>query len=465
MRFRVQAFFSIMPVFLGLAVGSGLLGLTLERREIVRGVQEEARAMAVTTAEFLDAPRMAILVRGETSTRDAHRVALAVDRILAPGRTQRLLLVAPDGDSVLASFGVAAGSPAIGISLDPASVVVGDMIESPDGRLKLPAGAPIRDADGDLAGYIVVEIDAGNAATAMAALLDKTMIIGIAISLVGLGVVVFISTVITNRIRRFRAAFASASIGNHAMRLADNQVIREMGQLANAFNTMQSVIDDLLLRRRRALREAEQFRGDAELAQAHAALFARPVAAGRDGTRLLARLIGRAPAGHFATIVATPTGLIGVVAALDGEGGELTRAQRASAARALVERLLEERPPAEALDELNRLFPLAAGRALLLAPGAEPAATWILDSGQGRFIGETLSLGRVLVLHTLGAGADRIIGLFVTETATLEIENLAGTLDSILGESLNGALLIAGQVNPAGQDPDGAGRDDDSLAS
>lgn len=135
-----------------------------------------------------------------------------------------------------------------------------------DGSAYSMAGRAVKDRLGNVAGYIAVYTGADRYFAEYEDLVFKVALLVIVSLGIGILISLIISALVVSRINDLSRAAHRAANGDYNVVLRPG-LVQELSDLGNTFNTMSSVLKDVLYKARRALVEGEQFRSARELAR------------------------------------------------------------------------------------------------------------------------------------------------------------------------------------------------------
>lgn len=464
MKIRTQNLLTIVPLFLGLALIGSLLMYTVGLNEIRWGLHEEASTLAIAAAEFLDGDAYQGLVRRGTADPYYARIQDPLRRLLKRNQARRVTAYSPDGEKVVfhlsadtisadtsgASDADSEASPSATLSAGVAGeaglmeamtrdrFLVGAMRYGEGNQAALTAYAPINDSAGKLAGIVGVETDADIYRKSKQDLLTRGVWLTGIVFLLGILVASLLTRLITREVHALNLAAVEVTAGNLNRQIQAGR-IQEIEDLGNTFNTMSDVLRDVLSKTRRALIEGEQFRTEANLAQAYREQFAPPLRASLGAARVAAEHFGARPTGSFYDAFSLPDGACALVGRV-GEGASLDAVMTASAARSLLRQDLERLPPEEVFASAGALFPLDRLEIVVWKDGG-PAKAWRLDPETGTARRRELPTEPIL-LHTFDAATGARIEQYARLFGHLSPEDLMTDIRIAVSADREGCLLI-----------------------
>lgn len=421
MKIRSLALLSIPPLFLALALAVALLGGRAIRAQMSWGVGRQASGATVALAEFVAASAEE---GGPAAT------SAVLRRIVSYGRIRELAVVSGEGSILVRAL--AAGARG-------GSLLDGSAPAAADSTLAL--GQVWVEAPGEVAGDSLVRawapVPGNGERRRVAAVLDVSPLLR------AMGTArrrLAWATALTALLGVLAAAYLSRRLAG-GLRVLERQArhvvhrdgerpeyrggVREFSDLASAFETMRSILDDSVARSRRAL--------VARPASPHAlagVLHGLPgeaedqVVAGR---ALAVRGVGEPAPGEW--VVTARAGSGGVAVAGRAAGGDvLDRAREAGAVSLFLEAALAGAPDVETvLEEARARFRLDELGWMGWTEG---------DPGPGPE-----------VLHTLPETADGSVAALLTLFAGSPLPELAGKLAGSLAASGSGVLVVVGPVS------------------
>lgn len=448
MRIRAQIAVAIVPLFVGLTLVTGALTYYLQVKELTWGLSEESTSIAVATARLIDVAALKRLAAGERAADSAIREQFR--QVISWGRARRLTLLA--GADLRVLLEVVDGSPddrvvevppAVVAALEHQPFATGALLQGATGSSALTAFAPVRDAAGTPLGILAVETRADALGSQRVAILRSVLISLLAAALLALLLTVLISTLITRRLSALTRRLLQAETAG-AVSEAGAGVIDEMNDLENTFDTMRSVLDEVLSKNRHRLIEAEQFRTDDDLANSYGNEFQRPIRRTIAGMDVAGSLAGARPSGSFFGAWSLPDGGCAFVGTVEKQD-ILEQAVLAVAALACLEQTSRSVGLGRALAQTAEFFPLVLCDGVAWREGGTAAVRWSFDWGAGEWRQAPVELpaGAAVVLHTMGTHVDSRIHTYLEQFRSLAPETLLGEIRVLVDERLSGALLLA----------------------
>ena len=282
MRIRTQNLLAIVPLFLALAIAAGAMAYTTARSEMVWGLREEAASLSIAIAEFVGGEELSAAAAAGDPAARLESLSLPFERILNHGQAKHVFALSTEGEPI---WSTALDDPSRAAFVPPAdqlapsaealaqlaagdSAVVGEITTLASGESVLVSFAPITRADGAVAGILGVAIDAARLPAMSRALLVDVAQLTLLALVIGALAALFISALLTHKVRALSRAALEVADGEYD-RYIDIGTIQEMSDLSNTFNTMSSVLKDLIEKTRRTLIEGEQFRTPLDLARTY----------------------------------------------------------------------------------------------------------------------------------------------------------------------------------------------------
>lgn len=456
MRIRTQNLIAILPLFLGMAAVAGGMTYVGARRQMVWGLQEEASSLSVSMAEFVGGDEL--LASGPSPTQRFATLDRSFRRVLAHGQTKYVFATDPDGrpiwsaaanDSIRAAFlppaALAAPDSAQRAEFAAgASAVTSPVTELASGASAMVSLSPIETSDGRIAGFLGVVIDASRLATLSGALLIGLAQLTVLALVIGTLAALFISFLLTRNVRALSKAALEVAGGEYDREIQIG-TIQELSDLSNTFNTMSSVLKDLIERTQRTLIEGEQFRTPLDLARSYRQDGWNDLEQAFDSVKIASRSIGDGhPGDLFGVVVqnSTVTVYVGRVT----RQTELDSAIVAAAARRAIEEGSRRWPLPQLLNELCRLLSIRLDT-VTWTPGGEGEAVTTTYDGSDDVHSTRVELDRdqTVLLHTFPGHAGDVLQrwkrVFQQMSPDALVENLGRTLDS----SAMGTLVAVGR--------------------
>lgn len=283
MTIRATIMALAVPLFLALAAVNGALLLLQERKELRNALDEQARAVAVTMAEFVAAMD------------DPQR------QLAEPPRQRAMATALARVESLDGAWLVEPDRPAIAIAVasdswDPSSLAIPTRAEiiRPEDDTWIAALAP---AGGER--FVAVRLSATPILEHMDARQARILLVVLLLGLVAAGLSWFVARRITRELRINREALSRSDQTETEANAGARLGIREARDLADAVRLMdasrQAVVarDRLVMARRECEHDPQR-----TLDELRSTIFA-PVSAIFGGAEVALRICGKAPAGSF----------------------------------------------------------------------------------------------------------------------------------------------------------------------
>ena len=443
MRIRTQNLIAIVPLFLVMAGAAGAMTYSTAREEMMWGLREEVTALSVAMTEFISGSD---LEPGDAALVDRlNSLEQSFYRVIEHGQVKFVYALDRDGEvvwryggAVDAAFvpeGVAPGLAAADLAAltRGAASVSTPVTTLASGEDAMLAYSPIRDAAGNVAGSLGVVIDASRVATLSSDLLLHLARLTLLALVIGTLASLFISSLLTAKVRALSRAALQVAGGQY-----DRQIqigtIQELSDLSNTFNTMSSVLKDLIERTRRTLIEGEQFRTPLDLARTYRQDTWSDLSRVYGGVYVASRSIGGGHPGDVYGVVereGTVTVFVGRVT----EGRELDSAIAAAAARRAIEEGTLRWPVPQVLNEVCRLLRIKLETASWRPDSDADAMLASYDgSGSPRKASLHLDHEQTALLHTFPGKAGDVLHrwkrVFERMSPEALVENLGRTLES-----------------------------------
>lgn len=444
MKIRTQNMLAIVPLFLGLSALIGALMYVVQYRELIWGLDEEATSIAVAAARHMHADA----IRSAETADDWERIMAIPVRLLDWGRAKRVAILSPDHDVL---YDNAADSEARPIVLNPAlrarmddrSFAATPVQQDERGRYMM-AFSPIHDDEGTAA-ILVVETAADALTVFEERIRDDIRTIVVATVLIGIALAWLISRIISRRIVSLTAA-ASAVGGGQYDQPHEAGGVQEINDLSSTFNTMSSVLSEVVSKTRRAVVEAEQFRTDDDLARAFTETFMPAEHRTVQGVAVSATHVTSRSGGHFFGVWEKGDEAIAVAGEVAGGTG-LEAPLKASAAATALRECWQLSDTKQACTEWSALFELTRVHILAWKDGADQLTSGSWDANTQSFVfSSTPWTDQPLFVHTIAERVAHRIQLYVQTFKHLDPHALTDEIKLTLDKQQQGALIIAKRV-------------------
>ncbi len=421
MRIRTQTLLIITPIFAALGIAIGLVVYAAELGEMEWGIEEEASSLALTISEFIAGDQLSS-AQENVAFREKIKSILRFDQ-LKKLRLYRL----KDGKPELAwEVGDEKYTPPSAPKTAEGDMPSLSRFELPEDILAVRAVSNVTSSNGANVGLVEVVTDATRLHEHSKTILKRNIEMTLALIGVGILISLAISGFLSYRLRRFNEVATDIALGDYEQKMG-RRMIREIEDLRSTFNTMSSVLKDVLSKAKKELVEAEQFRNPNDLAVTCRDLNPRGLRREIDGHEIVLQLAGTVPSGDFGGIHesnGTTSFVLGKVAERDPLEGTIL----ANAAQFYVQRLLDTHEPVEAIRKLKDSFELE-GCAIFQHTGS--GSLECSQDPEGFLVtGNALEFGKTILTTARPEVRDRIARFL--ESA-----------DNVTGEELN--LLLMGE--------------------
>lgn len=305
MRIRTQIILATVPVFLLMAVISGGMNYTTQRQELLWGLRERTYGLAYSAAQFI---RPGMLGMDPAQASPSPALEQPLQKIVDRNDVKRLSIWDAAGEQLVLTMGKDADPP---WPLDPPDAAWLRRHDKPQdkedptttlGSQGMSAYAPIRDASGKRIGVVGVALDASEMELQSRRFLIRIGMVGAGAVLLGIVASLFLGWLITRPVRALGKAATQVADGHYEQHV-EGAAVKEIDDLANTFNTMSNVLDDVLNRSKRFLIDSEQFRTQAELAEVYIQPLLKPQVASCARAEVACWVMGRGLSGDFARLV------------------------------------------------------------------------------------------------------------------------------------------------------------------
>ena len=443
MRIRLQIILTLMPVFVFLGAVLATLNYFTRRGEIEFACQEEVYATTVALAEFLGCEEVRRHLAG--GGRSPVFFSTPLRRVMAANPIGSVTIRDIEDGAPIWSVGevlistLPTGTEE-GLLKAKGNVLYSGPVESGRGADGwIVAFAPLVTGEGPFA-LLSVEIDGSWVLRAKRSILVDSAGFFIATLLLGLLATGLTGKLIASSVKELRAATKLVAEGRYGLRVEPG-FLGEFNDLSNTFNTMTSLLDELLLRMKRAVIEVEQFRKPADLAARFGEYLWKQGASRLGKFRLLAMRFGDRPNGDFLEIW-NQGGTVRIVMGRILSSGEMDSAVTASAALRLVDE--EIRCGGAGFGRASEVFHFKFWNLIVWSEGASDLEVLSYRFGQAVESRHRVPVSRSQPLswHSLQGDGARRLKLILEAFGVFREEELIQGLSAILGEPSEGGVLL-----------------------
>lgn len=261
MKIRNQNLLLILPLFLLMSLSAGGWDYLNRTEETIAGLQEEAMSLSNSIAEFV--PTDLAINIDRYQQKQPELFSQPLEKLLAYEQIKSIHIHSPSMETV---FTKPKESTAYVWKLKPDQLTelkgrnaIVTKIETVDDEKVVSSLSGVVSATGNLVGIIQVDIDATVYSKLVEEILAKNFILILFSLSLGFIVSTFISKTISKKLAQLTDSALRVAKGNYSTTV-DAGTIQEVEDLSNTFNTMSSVLGDVLEKAQRTLVESEIFR-------------------------------------------------------------------------------------------------------------------------------------------------------------------------------------------------------------
>ena len=459
MKIRTQNLLTIVPIFLGMALISGVLTYTTQRQEIMWSLREEISAVATATAEFLDRDIVRELQKGPENKDLKKNITTPLKRVQYWSKKQHFFLLTPDCQEIFFIFGfedegtISRPSEFSKLKNELAKknketdVIITDVEKNEQDKATMTAYVPIYDG-GKLLSVLGVETDAQFFFDRTKEIRNKIFIVTIFIGLLGVIIAFFISRIITQKISQLTQASLVVASGQYNQRV-NVGTIQEVSDLSNTFNTMSSILEEVLLKTKRVLIESEQFRTSTDLASYFNEKFFVLIEDVFNKVSVSARSISKEPGGDFLGIFNVTNGTYAVLGRVS-KTDDLDTITSSSAAYTFIRQELDRHEPRQAFENTKKLFELETFQCLFWDKTGKKIQTYEYHDSGLIESANFLKQNEVMVFHTLSEANFEKVDLFIRNYGQISPQELMKDILNILVDDGIGSLILLGKHEERG---------------
>ena len=367
LRIGTQCAVLIIPLFVVFSSISAAVSFRAVHQELVWGFEQEALALAVSTAAFFAQGSFADVARGD-------------ERALAPlrslrrwGQLRTLALFDIEGRPLSGLIGGLGAPVAVNprLSQGTARPHLGRIFVREDERY-LSAFTPVRAADGSVEGWVRADISVEQLFVEEASYKRRVVTMIAVPTAVGCFLVLALTGLISPRLRDLTHAAGNVRQGLFETGFRGS-VLREINDLVGTFQTLVSVLEDTKKKAGRSVVDHEQFRAPSDIAAAWS-LYARSAPTLRTEDFEMRVAVGpRAPLDRcfYLGHLSTDGGFVGLVARLEGDE-PLDLAQRSGSLGFFLEQHASIADPQQLIRSLDHVFGIEEACLLIRRKRFEP---------------------------------------------------------------------------------------------
>ena len=455
MRISTQNLLAIVPIFLGMALINGILAFTTQYQEIKWGINEEVSAITTAAAEFLDRDLITALKKNPNNREVIEKLSIPFAKIKNFQQQQCFFLLYPEDKKIFFSYSTddkTYENPKPTVNIEQfvnkhTDLIIEGFRKIDENKSVLIAYAPIYDEYGKLISVLMVEHDAKYFLDRTQKIKNKIFIITGLITLIGLVAALLISYIITYKISQLNKAALIVEAGHYDYQV-NITMIQEMVDLSNTFNTMSSILGEVLARTKRTLIEGEQFRTDRDLANHFKQKFSQPIEGTFNNVSVAARVFTKNATGDFCGVLEVDKkGTYVVIGRITVKGdGEIDSVITASAAYNFIRQRLIYQEPRAVFEDAKDLFELKKFKCMFWDKSA--AIIKVYDYRNFILSEESFSLedNRLLFFDTLSADNSKKVMFIVKNYIHHLPEDLMRDILNMIDDDGTGSLVLLSRV-------------------
>ncbi|MEJ2144778.1 MAG: hypothetical protein P8020_06525 [Acidobacteriota bacterium] len=442
MRIRLQILLGVAPVFLVLGLVVAALNYTTRREETYLALREDVYTLTAAMTEFLSSDT----VRAELgSTRSVSTpFGESLQRLMKENPIERIVLRSLDPKQAPIEFGdlpePATMSESPHSTMEARnSVLFSPILDHPGGDSFIRAMAPLRTAAGPF-GLLTLDIDANAVVRGQHTILLESLAFLVGILSCGLLVSWTAGRLVTRGVERLSKATDVVASGCYDWRVQPGW-LRELNDLSNTFNTMTSLLEEILSKTKRAVIEGEQFRRPEDLADSFSETLWRRGHARLGPLSVSLMRLGRPGNGDFLALW-KQDGQARIVMGRMLVSGEFEAAVLASAAFSLIQE--EIRTGGPGFVRAHEIFHFKFWDLVSWNVSSPTIEVSTFRFGQAEPVRRRVNLerGQVLTLHSLEGEWARRLELYVRILKGMDGNRLAEELAGILKVPAGGGVII-----------------------
>ncbi|OQY29735.1 MAG: hypothetical protein B6244_02800 [Candidatus Cloacimonetes bacterium 4572_55] len=307
MKIRTQNFITILPIFILMAIATGILNYSTQRQELLWGIKEEVSSLTAASAELIDADLIDRLLKQPDDGQTLNALHKPINRLQIWNQNHRFVLFDPDNpafvirfppdDELAQQFLLPSKQVLVELISGYKNILTTEMTEPALNKRIISSFASVY-SHGKSILILGVISDVSWYIEETRGILYENLIVAVCIILFGSFVSILISYILTGKIHQFNEEALVVAAGNYDQRIKIES-IQEVSDLSNTFNTMSSVLEDVLSKTKRSIIEGEQFRSLSDLACYFNETFRQPIEGVFHNIELSISLASEYPSGDF----------------------------------------------------------------------------------------------------------------------------------------------------------------------
>ncbi len=315
MKIRTQNLLTIVPIFMAMGIILGFLKYTSERQELLWGVEEEISSLALSIVEFMTFEDVKKARAGQKilsiSKLEKWNISSSKENSLGNGyNIKNLYLLILKRKEKIELVNIINEKSLDNISQDQVDLLrvpetkqkaynLSNIKYDSKGKAYLSAFVPLSFTIPSLGQlYLGIDTDIDYYDKHLEKLLLSIIYFIIGISFLGLLSTFFFSHLFTQRIKTLIQAAKKITLGYYGQPVQIG-TIQEIGDLSNTFNTMSSILQEVLSKTQEELVVGERFLGEQDLTLQFQKLNFKPIDLNLGSISVSARFLGKQGKGDF----------------------------------------------------------------------------------------------------------------------------------------------------------------------
>ncbi len=473
MKIRTQNLLTILPIFIGLGVILSFFKYTTERQELLWGMQEEISSLAVTISEFLTEDDIKKIFAGQdiVSVQKLKKWSMSKEgmednetRNRANYIINSLYLLVPNGrklvnilhekkpkqiqwrevDALSVSENTGSGADKLKKNMYISSVKYDDENNAYMSTFISLAKTTVYNGEKEF--YLGLDTDVSYYDRHLATLFQNTVIFATLTGILGVLIALFLSRVLTKKIKRLNEAAEKVIMGQYNQPIETGS-IQEVSDLGNTFNTMSSILQEILSKTQNDLVVAEKFLTEKDLSFKFQELTLKPIDLSIGGVEVKLRFLGNDSSGDFWGHSKVGVKNFIILGRVASEETYFQTSLSASGAFSIFEKSLASgNSLPDAISKVHEIIDIDTLYCLCFEKeGKEAKMNSIRIENGGKISDKNYSLSKntIFPFHTLPAGMDSGVNVMVEAFSELSVSDAMSRIERNLDIKNNcGCLLL-----------------------
>ncbi len=435
MKIKQSNFLIITPIFFTIAFVVALLNYTNEKSEVMWGINEEAKSIAIASSIFIEN-----IVTNSTLKNKKEEILVHLNRIKRYKQAKRFyitknskLIIDTKENKVKQKFKIIDKK-----EFKDRDVILSDIYKNRD--ISLMNVSSLIKINAKIIGILTVEIYATDVDKDLNEAIYEMLTTIFIITLIGVMVSILLSNIVTTKIMTLRSVANSIAKGNYNENM-DIGTIKEFADLGDTLNTMKSIMQEILFKAKNSIIEEEQFRSNNDLLNSYSDIFLNSKVEIDDNFEVSIQKIGYLKVEYFFNIVSNEDSIFSFLGEIKSNKESIDNAIISSTINTYLSKKLLSSNNINFFDKFKEIFPI---KELLITHINKKTKELKIYKFLNNTLHKKIIINRdkIFKFHTLDKELNSKIDTYLRNYYFLNLEDIADDLDKLFREKYNGIILL-----------------------